>query len=94
MATTAKPKTDKTAKPKKAVVAKKALRQIGNTYSLTLDKARREAAGFSEGQALKIEAVKGRLVVTAADDADYRDAMDAYEESVRRYQPVYDALAK
>lgn len=75
-------------------VATKKLRQSGNTLSLNLDKAIREAAGFMEGQELRIEASEGRLVVTAADDKDYSDAMAAYEESLRRYKPVYDALAK
>jgi len=74
--------------------ATKKLRQSGNSYALTLDRAIRDRAGFSEDQELRIEAVRGRLVVTAADDVDYRDAMDAYEESVMRYRAVYDALAK
>lgn len=75
-------------------VTTKKLRQSGNSYSLTLDKAIRDVSGFANGQDLRIEAAEGRLVITAADDEDYRDAMSAYDESLARYRAVYDALTK
>lgn len=87
-------KTRKASNPGEGLVVTKKLRQSGNSFSLTLDKAIRDVSGFADGQDLRIEAVEGRLVITAADDDDYRDAMDAYDESVARYAAVYDALAE
>ncbi|GAB4532433.1 MAG: hypothetical protein Tsb0010_13490 [Parvularculaceae bacterium] len=76
------------------LVVTKKLRQTGNSWSLNLDKAIRDASGFYRDQELRIEAVDGRVVITAAGDDDYRDAIAAYEESAVRYRAVYDALAE
>lgn len=76
------------------VSATKKLRQTGNTLSLNFDPAIRDAAGFAPDQELLIEAEAGRIVVTAAGDRDFFDALAAYEESLARYRAVYDALAR
>lgn len=72
---------------------KTSLTQIGNSVGTTLKQDVLRAAGFAKGDALRVQAEPGRIVLARDDDA-YDQTLALGRESFVRYAEAYKALAK
>ncbi len=69
------------------------LRQIGNSQGFIVPAPLLRELGFGEGDEYELIRVGGSLLVTRV-DAEYADAMAAYEEVVANYRQTLNDLAR
>lgn len=69
------------------------LRKIGNSHGLIIPADVLAAAGFTSDDDLDVYTTDGALIVNRITD-DYRDAMEAHQETVSQYRDALRELAR
>lgn len=69
------------------------IQAFGNSLGVTIDKDVLATAGFKRSDEVRVEATRGRVVITRP-DSDYARAMDGFRKAAVRYPGAMTELAE
>lgn len=69
------------------------IQAFGNSLGVTLNKDVLATAGFARSDEVRVEATRGRVVITRP-DSDYAKAMEGFRKAAARYPGAMAELAE